>query len=75
MTSTGMRAVGPRRSSSRTTSAQSSGWIISSPGMPLHWAMSVSTKPGQRADARTPSASSSPFSECVNEMTAAFVAP
>ena len=33
----------------RTTSAQSSGWIISSAGSPANWAIGVSTKPGQIA--------------------------
>ncbi len=39
----------------RTTSAQSSGWIISSAASPDHCAIAVSTKPGQIAIARTPS--------------------
>ena len=59
----------------RTISAQSSGWIISSPFRPAHSAIGVSTNPGQIATARTPSASSSSFSERVSEITAAFVAP
>ena len=58
----------------RTTSAQSSGWIISSPGSPEKSAIGVSTKPGQIAIARTPSSSRSALSECVSEITAAFVA-
>ena len=59
----------------RTISAQSSGWIISSPASRTTAAIGVSTKPGQIAIARTPSASSSSFSERVSEITAAFVAP
>ena len=39
----------------RTTSAQSSGWIISSLFNPDHSAIGVATKPGQIATARTPS--------------------
>ena len=59
----------------RTISAQSSGWIISSGSRPDHSAIGVSTKPGQIAIARTPSASSSAFCERVSAITAAFVAP
>ena len=55
----------------RTISAQSSGLIISSGGIPDHSAIGVSTKPGQMATARTPSVSSSSFSVRVSEMTAA----
>ena len=73
ITTCGMRACGQRRRSKRTTSAQSSGWIISSAGMPRPLAIGVSTKPGQIATARTPSASSSAFSDRVSEITAAFV--
>ena len=58
----------------RTTSAQSSGWIISSLRRSANSAIGVSTKPGQIAIARTPSSSSSAFSEWVSEITAAFVA-
>jgi len=59
----------------RTTSAQSSGWIISPPSSPDHCAIGVSTKPGQSAIARTPSESSSAFIVRVAAITAAFVAP
>ena len=59
----------------RTTSAQSSGRIISFGFDPDHCAIGVSTNPGQIAIARTPSASSSALSERVSEITAAFVAP
>ena len=59
----------------RTTSAQSSGRIISAGSIPDHCAIGVSTKPGQSAIARTPSASSSSFSDRVSAITAAFVAP
>ena len=75
ITTCGTRARGERRSSMRTTSAQSSGWIISSSPRPDHCAIGVATKPGQMATARTPSLSSSSLSERVNEITAAFVAP
>ena len=39
-----MRAWGESRSRNRTSSAQSSGWIISSGGIPLHSAIGVSPK-------------------------------
>src|SRR6478735_3935138 len=47
-TTTGTRAAGLRRRSERTISAQSSGWIIAAPSMPVHAAIGVSTKPGRR---------------------------
>ena len=55
MTTCGTRACGLRRRHMRTTSAQSSGRIISSCSMPDHCAIGVSTNPGQIAIARTPS--------------------
>lgn len=70
-----MRAYGESRRQRRTTSAQSSGRIISSAGTPDHCAIGVSTKSGQIAIARTPSPSSSAFCERVSAITAAFVAP
>ena len=74
-TTTGTRAAGVRRSSARTISAQSSGWIISSPSMPVHAAIGVSTKPGQSAVARTPVSASSRTSVRVSAISAAFAAP
>jgi hypothetical protein len=59
----------------RTTSAQSSGRIISSADMPVNSVIGVPTKAGQIAVQRTPSPSSSAFSVRVSEITAAFVAP
>ena len=58
----------------RTTSEQSSGWIISSLDMPVNVVIGVSTKPGQIAIARTPSSARSAFSVYVSEITAAFEA-
>ena len=60
-------ARGLRRRHIRTTSAQSSGLIISSPGIPEKSAIGVSTKPGQSAIARTPSSSRSALSEWVRD--------
>ena len=74
ITTCGMRARGLSRRHMRTISAQSSGWIISSLDIPVNVAIGVSTKPGQIAIARTPSSSSSPFRDCVSEITAAFEA-
>ena len=59
----------------RTTSAQSSGWIISSEAIPVHAAIGVSTKPGQIAVARTPSPPCSALSDRVSEISPAFAAP
>src|SRR5207302_6947307 len=75
MTTCGTRARGDRRSSMRTTSAQSSGWIISLPARPDHCPIGVSTNPGQIPTARAPSAAVSSLSERVSEITADFVAP
>ena len=75
MITCGIRARGESRRHMRTTSAQSSGWIISSAPSPDHCAIGVSTKPGQIAIARTPSLSSSALSVFVAAITAAFVAP
>jgi len=74
-TTWGIRAYGESRRHIRTISAQSSGRIISSAGMPDHAAIAVSTKPGQSAIARTPASSSSRFCDRVSAITAAFVAP
>jgi hypothetical protein len=49
MTTCGTRARGLSRNSIRTTSAQSSGRIISSLERPEYSAIGVSTKPGQSA--------------------------
>ena len=75
MTTTGTRAEGESRSSARTISAQSFGWIISSPGMPVQAAIRVSTNPGHRAVTRTPASASSRSSVRVNAINAAFEAP
>src|SRR5713101_459078 len=75
ITTCGIRAPGLSASSMRTIAAQSSGWIIWSLASPVHSAMGVSTKPGHSATALMPSAPSSSFSDRVNEITAAFVAP
>ena len=64
-----------RRRTARTSSAQSSGRIIRSGGIPDHDAIGVSTNAGASAVQRTPSASSSAFSDRVSASTAAFVAP
>ena len=53
----------------------SSGWICSSAGSPVHSVILVATNAGQIAVARTPCSASSRFSECVKEISAAFVAP
>ena len=46
ITTCGMRALGLSLRHMRTTSAQSSGWIISSPERPANSAIGVSTNPG-----------------------------
>jgi len=70
-----MRARGLSRRSIRTTSAQSSGLIISSLVNPDHWAIGVSTNPGQIATARTPSASSSSFNDRVSREELIYKVP
>ena len=68
--------AGESRSRQRTTSATSSGRIISEGGTSsrIHSVIAVSTKPGQIAVQRTPSAASSMAVASVSAITAAFVA-
>ena len=75
ITITGTRVAGLRRSSARTSSAQSSGRIISSAPRPVQLAIGVSTKPGQSAVTRTPDSASSRSSERVRAISAALAAP
>jgi hypothetical protein len=71
----GTRAIGLSASTARTSETMSSVEICSSAGRPVQSVIFVATNPGETAVARMPCSASSRFSELVQAMSAAFVAP